>query len=134
MSTESLKRIEPVAAPRPRAPIDLDFLSRQTMGDENLELEVLRMFDQMSHVYYERIETSPAVPDLIHHLHALKGAAAGVGAFGLSGLAALAETELRAGEAVNPERIDDVHLAVEEVSAFIAQRLRVAQGIGAYRL
>ena len=36
------------------------------------------------------------------------------------------EAELRQGSPVNPERIDDLNVAVEEVSAFIAQRLRDA--------
>jgi len=101
-------------------------LSRQTLGDHNLELEVLRLFDEMSHVYYGRLETSTNVPDLLTNLHTLKGAAAGIGAFGLAELARIAEAELRDGAPVNPERIDDLHVAVEELSAFIAQRLKQA--------
>lgn len=107
-----------------RGPIDLAHLSCQTLGDHNLELEVLRLFDEMSHVYYGRLETSTTVPDLLTNLHTLKGAAAGIGAFGLAELARVTESELRAGAPVNPERIDDLHVAVEELSAFIAQRLR----------
>ena len=47
-----------VSRPEIRGPIDLDFLARQTLGDEGLEQEVLRLFDQMSHAYFERLETS----------------------------------------------------------------------------
>ena len=54
----------------------------------------------------------------------LRGAAAGVGAFGLAELARVAETELREGAPVNPERIDDLDMAVQEVSAFISDRLK----------
>jgi len=104
-------------------PIDLDHLKRQTLGDAGLEGEVLRLFDQMSRTYYERLETSTTVEDLLRNLHTLKGAAAGVGAFGLAELARVAEAELRAGAPVNPERIDDLAIAVEEVSAFITRRL-----------
>ena len=43
--------------------------------------------------------------------------------FGLAELARVAETELREGVPVNPERIDDLALAVQEVSAFIGERL-----------
>ncbi len=107
-----------------RRPIDMEHLSQQTMGDSGLELEVLRLFDQMSHVYYGRLERSTTVPDLLTNLHALKGAAAGIGAFGLAELARLTESELRAGGMVNPERIDDLNVAVEEVSAFIQARLK----------
>jgi HPt (histidine-containing phosphotransfer) domain-containing protein len=109
-----------------RGPIDLNHLSRQTLGDPGLEMEVLRLFDEMSHVYYERLETSTNVSDLLRNLHTLKGAASGIGAFGLAELARVAETELRNGSPVNPERIDDLHVAVEELSAFIHARLKSA--------
>jgi len=109
-----------------RRPIDLDYLSRQTMGDSGLELEVLRLFDEMSQTYYRRLETSTTVTDLLTNLHTLKGAAAGIGAFGLADLARVAETELRSGAAVNPERIDDLGIAVAEVSAFISRRVEAA--------
>ena len=109
-----------------RGPIDLDFLARQTLGDEGLEQEVLRLFDQMSHAYFERLETSTSVSDLLRNLHTLRGAAAGVGAFALAELARVAETELREGSPVNPERIEDLDMAVQEVSAFISGRLQDA--------
>ena len=109
-----------------RGPIDLEHLSRQTLGDSGLELEVLRLFDEMSRAYYTRIEKSTTAEDLLTHLHTLKGAAAGIGAFGLADLARAAEVDLRAGEPVNSERIDDLNVAVEEISAFIAQRVRAA--------
>jgi predicted NBD/HSP70 family sugar kinase len=76
-----------VSKPEIRGPIDLDFLARQTLGDEGLEQEVLRLFDQMSHAYFERLETSTSVSDLLRNLHTLRGAAAGVGAFALAELA-----------------------------------------------
>jgi HPt (histidine-containing phosphotransfer) domain-containing protein len=104
----------------------MEHLSRQTLGDESLELEVLRLFDEMSRTYYGRLETSTTVADLLTNLHTLKGAAAGIGAFGLAELARVAEAELRDGAPVNPERIDDLHVAVEELSAFIAERLKAA--------
>lgn len=105
-------------------PIDMGHLSRQTLGDPGLEEEVLRLFDQMARVYYDRLETSTNVSDLLTNLHTLKGAASGIGAFGLAELARVTETELREGAPVNPERIDDLNVAVQEVSAFIAERLR----------
>ena len=57
------------------------------------------------------------------NLHALKGASMGVGAFRLAELAKTAEEELKAGMPVNPERIHDVGMAVEETRAFIADVL-----------
>jgi HPt (histidine-containing phosphotransfer) domain-containing protein len=109
---------------RPRRPLDMVHLAKQTLGDWGIEVEVLRIFDQMSRVYFSRLETSRTLLDLTMHLHSLKGASAGVGAWGLHDLAKLAEDELRSGLPVNPERIDDIGMAVEEVSAFIGDLLK----------
>jgi HPt (histidine-containing phosphotransfer) domain-containing protein len=129
MRGENTAKAVPLEAPKPeiRRPIDMEHLSRQTMGDPGLQDEVLRLFDEMTHVYYERLEVSTTVDDLLRNLHTLKGAAAGVGAFGLAELARVAEAELRNGGPVNPERIDDLALAVQEVSAFIGDRLDEAK-------
>jgi HPt (histidine-containing phosphotransfer) domain-containing protein len=126
MAGQGLKRIDLAGENHATAPIDIEHLSKQTLGDEGLEIEVLRLFDEMSHVYYARLEQSTSVADLLRNLHTLKGAAAGIGAFGLAELARVAEAELRQGSPVNPERIEDLNVAVEEVSAFIAQRLKDA--------
>ena len=104
-------------------PIDMGHLARQTMGDSGLEFEILRMFDEMAKVYFGRLEGSTNASDLLMNLHALKGAAAGVGATSIAELARVMETELRAGSPVNPEHIDDINIAVEEVSAFITSWL-----------
>jgi HPt (histidine-containing phosphotransfer) domain-containing protein len=66
------------------------------------------------------------VPELLGNLHTIKGAALGVGAFRLAELARVAEIGLREGAPVNPEWIDDIHIAVEELSGFIADRLKAA--------
>ena len=93
---------------------------------QDLELEVLRLFDEMSHVYYGRLETSTTVEELLRNLHTLKGAASGIGAFGLAELARVAETELRAGSPVNPERIDDSRWRSRKSRPSSTDRLRAA--------
>ncbi len=122
-AAERIKRIEGVV-PAGTGPIDLAFLAAQTLYDTGLEGEVLRLFDEMVHVYFARLETSRTVPDLLGNLHTIKGAAAGVGAKQLAQTAAFAEASLRAGQPVDPEQIEDIGMLVEEVSAFIAIRLR----------
>ena len=67
MSVTSHKRVEAVQPTKTRGPIDMVHLKKQTLGDPGLELEVLRLFDQMSHVYYSRLETSTP-PELITSL------------------------------------------------------------------
>lgn len=121
MAAPSSRRIVRTASVRP--PIDVDYLAKQTLGDRGLEQEVLRLFDVMVQTYMERLEASSVVDALLQNLHTLKGAAAGVGAFKLSEMARELETSLKAGEAVDPERIDDIRMAIEEVSVFIESRL-----------
>lgn len=104
-------------------PIDMVHLARQTLGDPGLEQEVLRLFDDTTRAYFRRLENSTSVEELMRHLHTLKGAAAGVGARAIADLAATAEAELRDGKPVNPERIDDLGMAVAECSAFIEELL-----------
>ncbi len=100
-------------------PVDMTHLAQQTLGDKGLEQEVLRMFDESSRVYFERIERATSVDELMRHLHTLKGAAAGVGARAIAELARTAEDELKQGKHVNPERIEDLHMAVVECSEWI---------------
>lgn len=116
----------PAGAGAPRhahAPIDMLHLSKQALGDRGLECEVLRLFDTMVRTYYGRLEVSTTADELLVHLHTLRGAAAGVGAWAIAELARVAEAELRQGAPVNPERIDDIGMAVHECSAFIGELL-----------
>ena len=107
-------------------PIDMAHLAKQTLGDRNLELEVLRLFDEMLDVYFGRIERATTRAELMMHIHNLKGAAAGVGARSVADLAGVAETELRDGLPVNPERIDDIGMAVAECRAYVGSILVAA--------
>jgi HPt (histidine-containing phosphotransfer) domain-containing protein len=101
------------------SPIDMDHLEQQAMGDPGLAEEVLRLYAGMSQVYLTRIEQSTSTAALLEHLHTLKSAAAGIGAWGVRDLARRAEEELRSGGAVNPEHIEDIAVAVAECVAYI---------------
>ena len=124
-SAAELKRA-PGAANRGKYPIDRVHLAKQTLGDPGLELEVLRMFDETMRVYFGRLERSTSVEELLRHLHTIKGAAAGIGAVTVAALAATTESELRDGAPVNPERIDDLEMAIVECSTWIEARLAEA--------
>lgn len=125
VQSTAVRRAARVARPRHNhQPIDMVHLARQTMGDHGLQSEVLRMFDTMSQVYFGRLETSTSVDDLLRHLHTLRGAAAGIGASRIAELARAAESDVRAGIPVNPERVDDIGMSIEECSAFIGELLK----------
>jgi HPt (histidine-containing phosphotransfer) domain-containing protein len=72
-------------------PVDLAHLGQQTMGDENLEAEILSMFVSQSDIYLKMILRSCDSPTRIRAAHSLKGAARSIGAFELADLAEAAE-------------------------------------------
>jgi hypothetical protein len=106
-----------------RGPLDMIHLAKQTLGDKGIEEEVLRVFDDASRTYFARIETSTNVADLMVHLHTLSAAAAGVGARAIADLARMVEEDLKDGKPVDPERIEDLHMAVVECSQWIERVL-----------
>lgn len=81
---------------------------------------MLRLYAQMSQVYLGRIEKSASTEDLLNHLHTLKSAASGIGAWSVRDLARRAEDGLHAGNPVDPEHIQDLAAAVSECQVFIA--------------
>ena len=106
---------------RAHSPIDMEHLGRQALGDPGLQEEVLRLYARMSQVYLSRLEASTTIQMLVEHLHTLKSAAAGIGAWGVRDLTKRAEDALRAGNPVNPEHIQDIAAAVVDCQAFIAE-------------
>ncbi|MBU1305033.1 MAG: Hpt domain-containing protein [Alphaproteobacteria bacterium] len=108
---------------RPMRPIDLVHLAKQCLGDEALEYEILRLFDTTIATYLQRLGLASTVDELALNLHSIKGASAGVGAFGLADQAKAAEVELQAGRPLLPERLADLSMAAEEVRSFIARML-----------
>jgi hypothetical protein len=106
-----------------RRPIDMMHLTKQALGDPGLETEILRTFDERLAVQFAGLETSVAVPELLRYLDVIRKASVGVGAWSLAEHAHVMESELKAGEPVNPERVDDIHMAVEEVRTFIGERI-----------
>ena len=61
-------------------PIDLAHLSKQTMGDRELEREVLSLFVEQAQAVRRQIARAE-VKERLFLAHALKGSARGVGAF-----------------------------------------------------
>lgn len=106
-----------------KRPIDMLHLARQSLGDPGLEIEILRMFDQTVAVHFQRLEQATSVADLLANLHVLKAASVGVGAWSLAEHAHIMEAELKAGEPVNPERVDDIHISLTEVRDFVAAQV-----------
>jgi HPt (histidine-containing phosphotransfer) domain-containing protein len=71
-------------------PLDLEHLSRQTMGDRALEQEVLAMFSRQLAAIRDTISAADD-REKARLAHALKGSARAVGAFALADCAARIE-------------------------------------------
>src|SRR4051812_28422018 len=103
-------------------PIDLVHLARTTLGDRNLEREVLQLFDRQSTLLIARMRT--AAPNGVAALaHTLKGSALGIGAWRVARAAEVLE---RAGGR-NGEigsALDQLSAASEEARGVIADLLR----------
>ncbi len=120
--TPDLQRMEWMPSP-PLAPldspIDLDHLARMTLGDAELEHEVLAMFAEQSIRLISAMSALPA--DASALAHKLKGSARGIGAFAVADAAAQLECALRTGD--NPLRaFAELKEAVADVRAAIAAR------------
>ncbi len=111
------------APQRPMRPVDLVHLAKQCLGNEALELDVLRLFDQTMGTYFERLRLAATFDDMAITIHSIKGAAAGVGAWAIAEQAKGIEADLRDGFAIRSERIDDLGLVIEEARDFISRML-----------
>lgn len=95
-------------------PVDLVHLARQTMGDRNLEQEVLALFLQQVSSVRERLATAD-MAERRTLAHTLKGSSRGIGAFALADCAGAIETD--PADRASIARLSDL---IEEVRDFIA--------------
>ncbi len=61
--------------------LDTEFLGKYTLGNAELESEVLHMFIDQSALYLERLRSPQSSKDWFEAAHSLKGSARGIGAF-----------------------------------------------------
>lgn len=120
MSALALEQLQsPPLAPGDDA-IDLDHLSRMTLGERSLEREVLALFDRQAQILFLRMtKTTPAAAAAA--AHTLKGSAVGIGAWRV---ARAAEAVEQAGAAKLAAAVSALGVAVEEARAAIAALLR----------
>jgi HPt (histidine-containing phosphotransfer) domain-containing protein len=122
--TPELQRMDwmpsPPLAPVDR-PLDLDHLSRMTLGDAELEQEVLAMFAEQAVRLIAAITALPADAGAL--AHKLKGSARGIGAFAVADAAASLETAIRTGDNA-PHALAALKEAVAEARAAIAVILK----------
>jgi HPt (histidine-containing phosphotransfer) domain-containing protein len=101
-------------------PVDLVHLSRYTLGERELEREVLELFCSQSLLYIERLRQAKSDQDWKDAAHSLKGSAQAIGAWRAGDAAARAEAlsgdalaELRA------VRLSEIESSVREAETYI---------------
>ena len=108
------------------APIDLDHLARYTGGEKALNAEILRLFDGQVTDMVVQLQTILAQRDVKRWrevTHTIKGAARGVGAFGMGEAAAAAEPVDPANGDKAKAAIQNLQGEAETVRAFIRNYL-----------
>jgi HPt (histidine-containing phosphotransfer) domain-containing protein len=76
-------------------PIDIAHLQRMTLGDANLEREVLAMFSSQAAGLVRALSTLPTNAGTL--VHTLKGSARAIGAFAVADAASALEVLIRGG-------------------------------------
>ncbi|MDA9431506.1 histidine kinase [Bradyrhizobium sp. CCBAU 51627] len=103
------------------SPLDLDHLSHMTLGDAELEQEVLAMFAEQAVRLLAAMAT--LTPETGVLAHKLKGSARGIGAFAVADAAASLETAIRLGRN-QPHAFTALKEAVAEARAAIETILK----------
>ena len=101
--------------------IDIEHLSRMTLGERSLEREVLALFDRQAEMLLPRIRLGESALAAAS-VHTLKGSALGIGAFKV---ASAAEAVEQAEDAAIASAIDTLAMVLEEAKAEIARLLRM---------
>jgi HPt (histidine-containing phosphotransfer) domain-containing protein len=120
--TPDLQRMDWMPSP-PLAPIDspldLEHLSRMTLGDAELEQEVLAMFAEQAVRLMATMAALPAEAGAL--AHTLKGSARGIGALRVADAAASLETAIRTGHnrrhalAALKEAVAEVRTTIDKI-------------------
>lgn len=107
------------SATQAERPLDLVHLSRYTLGNRSLEVELLGLFRAQAGVYVARLQDAANEKEWKDAAHSLKGSARGLGAWALGDIAE--EAERRAGDdaAGRAYMIGRIRDAIDTVNLYI---------------
>ncbi len=111
----------PPLAPIDR-PIDLEHLTRMTLGEPSLEREVLQLFDRQATMLMERMQ-QPCAANAAAAAHTLMGSARGIGAWSVAGAAEKVEAAALSGKPFG-EAVATLAVSIGEARMVIADLLR----------
>jgi HPt (histidine-containing phosphotransfer) domain-containing protein len=112
----------PPLAPMER-PIDLEHLSRMTLGERSLEREVLELFERQAGMLLPRMrQSSPA--HIAAAAHTLMGSARGIGAWSVARAAERVEAAASSSANGIEDAVTALGVSVNEARTVIADLLR----------
>ena len=106
-----------------QTPIDRDHLHRMTLGERELEREVLGLFDRQADMMLKRILNSDAAVAAAA-AHTLKGSARGIGAWRVASAAEAVELAAASKAPDFTSAVAKLGAAVDESKTAIAELLR----------
>jgi HPt (histidine-containing phosphotransfer) domain-containing protein len=104
--------------------LDFDHLSRMTLGDRNLEREVLQLFVQQTGMLVERLRGASAAV-AASCAHTLEGSARGIGAWRLARAAEQVARVVKFGQPELAAAVAQLIDAVDATHEAVALRLQV---------
>jgi HPt (histidine-containing phosphotransfer) domain-containing protein len=99
-------------------PVNLESLRRYTLGNAEVEREVLQLFCEHAPIMFSRLSAAATEKDWRDSAHALKGSALALGAWRIADLATQAEAT--DGFAHRGDLLGRIEGAIDEVQDFIA--------------
>lgn len=106
---------EPETGAFNQRPVDLVHLARHTLGNRDLEREVLQIFVRQSAIYLDRIRDATTVTERQMAAHTIKGSARGIGAWQVADIAEGLENPGPANDLVG-----ELAEAVKKTNGFIS--------------
>ncbi len=104
--------------PSAKNPVDLVHLSKQSLGDRSLELEILELFKSQSTLYLDRLANAKTADERKMAAHTILGSARGLGAWHVA-----KQAELIQHKCAYQCDISKLVSAVEEANAYIGELL-----------
>ena len=100
-------------------PVDLVHLARHTLGNRDLEREVLRLFVRQSRMCLARLRAAHSSAERRSAAHTIKGSARGIGAWRIAELADAFEHLPDSAEKVDERDYADLTAAIESANDYI---------------
>ncbi|MCC2111465.1 MAG: Hpt domain-containing protein [Hyphomicrobiales bacterium] len=105
-------------------PVDLVHLAQHSLGNRQLEQEILRLFVRQSAIYLDRLKAAASTDARCKAAHTIKGSARGIGAWRVAHLAEAIENPPAADYAMAFDLMKDLEKAVDEANRFIASLIK----------